>query len=279
MPVRSAFVQIAASTWRKPADPQVFGIVDVDFTAGGSFIERYNRRFGARITPTHLVGRAAGLILAKFPLSNAKIGLSRVWLRNSADVYFTIATGGGTDLFGYKVAAVDAMRLVDLERSLRTATKAIRDGSDKGYARSRRIALALPIFILRPFAALASFATNVLGLDLSSMGFPRDAFGGAGEPLGDLRLRRYRRSVCHLADYLRNRSSRSADTGRGAAPQTVRGLLATAARTSAQHPPGGANSAAESPKQRCAHDAEAAECQPAGKPRGHRHHLPHHEER
>lgn len=179
MPVRSAFVQIAASTWRKPADPQVFGMVDIDFTAGESFIERYNGRFGARITPTHLVGRAAGLILAKFPLSNAKVGLSRVWLRNSADVYFTIATGGGTDLFGYKVAAVDATRLVDLERTLRGAAKAIRDGSDKGYARSRRIALALPIFILRPFAALSSFATNVLGLDLSSMGFPRDAFGGA----------------------------------------------------------------------------------------------------
>lgn len=174
-----SFRKIAASTWRRANDPQLFGGADIDFTAASAFIERYEERYGVRITPTHLVGRAVGLVLAKYPKANAKIGVWRVWQRNSADVYFHIATQGGEDLFGTKVRAVDRISLAELERTLHAAEKGIRDMSDKGFVRSRRIMLALPLFVLRPFIALTSFAANELGIDLSSSGFARDAFGGA----------------------------------------------------------------------------------------------------
>lgn len=174
-----AFRKIAASTWRRAKDPQLFGGADIDFTAASAFIERYEERYGVKITPTHLVGRAVGLVLAKYPKANAKIGIWRVWQRNSADVYFHIATENGEDLFGTKVGGVDRLSLAELERTLRIAEKGIREMSDRGFVRSRRIMLALPLFVLRPFIALTSFAANELGIDLSSSGFARDAFGGA----------------------------------------------------------------------------------------------------
>lgn len=179
MQTPGAFRKIAASTWRRANDPQLFGGADIDFTAAGAFIERYNERFGVKITPTHLVGRAAGLVLARYPKANAKIGMWRIWQRNSADVYFHIATEDGEDLFGTKVRAADGISLAELERTLNAAEQGIRDMTDKGFVRSRRIMLALPLFVLRPFIALTSFAANELGIDLSSSGFARDAFGGA----------------------------------------------------------------------------------------------------
>jgi pyruvate dehydrogenase E2 component (dihydrolipoamide acetyltransferase) len=179
MPSPGAFRKIAASTWRKPTNPQLFGSGDIDFTAAYAFIERYNTRYGVRLTPTHLVGRAAGLILARFPQANARTGMWRLWLRNSADVYFLIAAESGADLFGTKVIAADRVSLADLERTLRAAEKRIGDGTDIGFVRSRRLMLALPLFLLRPLIALTSFIANELQFDLSAAGFARDAFGGA----------------------------------------------------------------------------------------------------
>jgi hypothetical protein len=179
MPNPGAFRKIAASTWRRPSNPQLFGSGDIDFTAAYAFIERYHQRYGVRLTPTHLVGRAAGLILAKFPQANARTGMWRLWLRNSADVYFLIATENGADLYGTKVSGADRVSLADLEKTLRAAEQRIRDGSDVGFARSRRLMLALPLFLLRPVIALTSFIANELQIDLSSAGFARDAFGGA----------------------------------------------------------------------------------------------------
>jgi hypothetical protein len=180
-PVRNptAFRKIAISIWRRPNNPQVFGNIDVDYTKARDFIARYNARYNVRITPTHLVGRAIGMILAKFPEANAKISFSRFYQRNSADIYFNVLAADGRDLAGLKFSAADRLSIAELERDLRDRTRQIRLGRDRAFNRGRALFHGLPIPIMRFVLALYEFADNAFGFDLGWAGYPHDPFGGA----------------------------------------------------------------------------------------------------
>ncbi len=175
----SAFRVLAAASWRAPNDPTVLGMIDVDYSAAAAFIARYDAVFGTHLTPTHLVGRAAGLLMRRYPEANAVIRFSGIKLRPGADVFFMVDSGEGHNLTGRKLDAVDALSLGDIERSLRASVNDIRAGNDAtfgaGHARLRRT----PLWLARPVAKLMSFLANRLGLDMRPMGPPPDAFGGA----------------------------------------------------------------------------------------------------
>lgn len=180
-PVRqpTVFRKIAISIWRRPNNPQLFGDIDIDYSSARSFISQYNERCRTKITPTHLVGRAVGLILAKFPEANAKISFSRLYLRNSADIYFNVLAADGRDLAGLRFSAVDHLSLAELERELRDRTRQIRLGRDAAFNRGRGLFVRLPIWVLRLVLAFTSFSDNTFGPDLGWAGYPRDPFGGA----------------------------------------------------------------------------------------------------
>lgn len=175
----SAFRKLAASVWRAPNDPTLLGVVDVEFTAARAFTARYNRLFGTRITPTHLAGRAAGLLLAKHPEANAVIGRRRIWLRQSADVFFVIASENGRNLTGRKIAGADGVSLAETERRLRGATAAVRDGKDEVFGKGHDTLRRLPLWLARPFVGLTGFVTARLGIDLPALGAAADPYGGA----------------------------------------------------------------------------------------------------
>jgi len=175
----SAFRILAAASWRAPNDPTVLGMIDVDYSAASAFIARYDAEFGTHLTPTHLVGRAAGLLMRRYPEANAVVRFSGIKLRQAADVFFMVDSGEGHNLTGRKLEAVDTMSLGDIERSLRASVSDIRAGNDATFGKGHEQLRRTPLWLARPLTKLMSFAANRLGIDMRPMGPPPDAFGGA----------------------------------------------------------------------------------------------------
>src|SRR5262245_38640404 len=103
----SGWRKLAASAWNRPMDPQFFGDLDVDAEPLLAYLEDARRSGGEHVTMTHLVGRAVAYGLAAVPEMRVRIALGRVYERQSIDVFFIVATRGGRELTGVKVADAD----------------------------------------------------------------------------------------------------------------------------------------------------------------------------
>ncbi len=175
----STFRRIAASMWRRPTDPTIYGFIDVDVTETLVFIERFRAATGRKLTMTHVVTRAVARAFAKHPTLNAKIRFGgRIEVRDSVDIFVSVATEGG-DLSGVKVEGADGL---DLETVLTTTTERVRrtrEGTDETYRRSRSTLGGTPWWLLRPLLWLSDVVSNELQWDLPGLGMPRDPFGTA----------------------------------------------------------------------------------------------------
>lgn len=95
-------------------DPQFFGDMDVYAEPLLAYIEDSRRTGGEHVTMTHLVGRAVAHGLATVPDLRVRIAHGRVYERQSIDVFFIVATRGGRELTGVKVADADRKTAVEI---------------------------------------------------------------------------------------------------------------------------------------------------------------------
>jgi pyruvate dehydrogenase E2 component (dihydrolipoamide acetyltransferase) len=176
----SSFRKLAAAMWKPPNDPHIFGSVDIDMTPALELIEKYNARYDCKVTVTHLAARATALALARYPEANAKIGWSRIVVRNSVDIFCQVATGeGGRDLSGARISGMDKLSLADIGEKLRDAAGKIRRDEDPAFRRSRGLFKTLPLWGIRMVLWFMSLLSNKLNFHLPSLGMPRDPFGSA----------------------------------------------------------------------------------------------------
>ncbi|MFO0551085.1 MAG: 2-oxo acid dehydrogenase subunit E2 [Polyangiaceae bacterium] len=175
-----SFRRIAAAMWRHPSDPTIYGSMDVEVTETLAFMQRFRAETGRRLTMTHVVAHALAGVFARHPELNAKIRFGgRVELRSTVDLFVSIATEGGKDLSGARVASADRMSLVEMIDAVEERARGVRRGEDPGYQRSRETFKALPWWLARPAITLTDVLTNELHLDLPEHGMPRDPFGTA----------------------------------------------------------------------------------------------------
>lgn len=170
---------LAAALWRAPTDPTLLGVIDVEFSAAADFLARYNELFRARVTPTHLTGRAVALLLAKYPETNAVIDLTRIRLRESADIFYLIASERGRNLTGQKIEAADRRSMAEMSNTMRDTVRSIRRGQDPNFSISHANLRRSPLWLVRMIVPVVDFVNNWLRLDLPALGAPRDPYGGA----------------------------------------------------------------------------------------------------
>jgi len=178
----SSFRKLAAAMWRAPNDPHIFGMLDMDATPALGLLGRLDaaREQGQpRVTITHLVVRALAMLLARHPEINAKVGFSRILLRNRVDIFCQVSTDGGRDLSGARIQGVDALSPREIAARLSGAARDIREDRDPSFKRSRGLFKALPLWALRLVLGLLSLLSNKLNLHLPRLGMPRDPFGSA----------------------------------------------------------------------------------------------------
>jgi pyruvate/2-oxoglutarate dehydrogenase complex dihydrolipoamide acyltransferase (E2) component len=170
--------RIAAAIWRGPADPQIYGTLEVDAAPITRMIERA-RAQGVRVTPTVVVGRAIAHALRAVPDLNVRLVGGHAVPRPSIDVFFIAAVGGGNDLSGVKVTRVDEKGAIDVARELAGRSARAKRGDDPEFLRTKRLMEGLPMALLRPIMRMTAFAANQLDLDLPALGVHRAPFGSA----------------------------------------------------------------------------------------------------
>lgn len=169
---------VADAMWRAPTDPQIFGGLELDARPITSYIEAA-RAAGHRVTPTHLVGRAVAHALAEVPDLNVRLRGGRAYPRASIDVFFITAIAGGRDLSGVKIEDASGKSAVAVAEELSRRATAMKRGTDREFARTKRLMDALPARLLPAALRLTAFLTERLAIDLPALALRRSPFGSA----------------------------------------------------------------------------------------------------
>ncbi len=176
----STWRRIALHIWRAPADPTVYGNLEIDMREALEYLETVNTRDRrAPATVTHMVVKAIATALRDFPDSNAIVSGNSIYLRDSADVYCQVSMGGGRDLTGVKIPAADTKSVAEIAEEMDGRVKNVHGGRDKGSEQSKRVVSQVPHRVLGWVLKVAEYLTYDLRLDLSRFGLAYDQFGGA----------------------------------------------------------------------------------------------------
>lgn len=171
--------KLAGSTWGPPNDPQFFGDLEIDATAMLATIESLREITGAHVTLTHLTGRAVAHALTTVPELTVRLARGREHARDSVDVFFIVATGGGRDLSGVKIERADQKGVVEIAEELAQGQRGLADGTDTSFGRAKKMLTVLPPRALRWGLRISAWLTSDLDLDLPRLGMRRQSFGSA----------------------------------------------------------------------------------------------------
>ena len=171
--------KVAAAVWGHPNDPQIYGDLEVDATNLLVFIEEARRATEVRVTVTHVVGKALAHALAEHRDLNSRLYRGRFVPRDSVDIFFVAAVGGGQDVSGVKVVDADRKSLVAIAEELQARVGRIRSGGEAEVGQSKNLLDAMPFSLLRPLLEFMTWLTADKNADLKRLGLPRQAFGSA----------------------------------------------------------------------------------------------------
>jgi pyruvate dehydrogenase E2 component (dihydrolipoamide acetyltransferase) len=171
--------KLAGSFWGAPNDPQFYGDLELDAGNLLAHLEQVRAHTGAHATVTHAVGRAVAHGLQEVPDLRVRLAHGREYPRESIDVFFIVATGGGDELTGVKIEGADQLSAVEIATALQRRTSAIAAGTDQEFGRAKQMLTVLPPRVLRQALRLSAWLSSDLHLDLPMLGVRREAFGGA----------------------------------------------------------------------------------------------------
>jgi|SRR5579871_860145 len=171
--------RVAAQAWRPPKDPSVYAMLDVPMRAALAYLDRLRAETGVRVTVTHLVARGVALAIARYPQLNGIVARGRIMLRDSVDIFLQVATEGGADLSGIKVARVNEKSVVEVARETEERVRLLRERRDRQVERTKSMLDRLPVRLIGPVMRALAYLTYDLDLDLSRLGVVKDSFGSA----------------------------------------------------------------------------------------------------
>lgn len=171
--------KIAAATWGRPVDPQIYGDVVVDAGALLDFVHRARRATGLKVTVTHVVGKALARAFAEHPDLNGYQRRGRFVLRDQVDIFFIVSAEAGAELSGIKVERADEKSVAEIAEELIRRTERIRGGRDEEFGRTKRLLATVPPRPLGLMLRLAAWLAVDRNLDLPALGVRRHAFGSA----------------------------------------------------------------------------------------------------
>lgn len=176
----SSWRSISLGAWGKPADPTVYGWLEIELSRAQLYLAELNASQPTKVTITHLVGKAAATAIRRRPEVNAVVRRGRqIYQRDSVDVFFQVAYEGGENLSGAKVIDADRKSVVEIARELDAHVHAIREHARHALSRPDAVTGRMPALLRRPLLRAIEYAVYDMGLDLSPFGMPRDAFGSA----------------------------------------------------------------------------------------------------
>lgn len=171
--------KMASALWDAPRDPQIYGWLELDATALLAFIRELRGR--ARVTPTHVVGRAVARALAAVPDLNVRLVGDHAVPRPSIDIFFITALieGGRRDLSGVKIVDMDRKDVVTVADELAERSARKKRGEDREYSQAKRMLTRLPSPLLRVALKGVAWLVGERGVGIPWLGLEASPFGSA----------------------------------------------------------------------------------------------------
>ncbi len=177
----SSFRKIAIGTWRTAYDPSVYGTMELRMDEAMRYIAEFREKTGKKLTVSHMVAKAAAMVLKECPDANAILRWNRVYLRKRIGVFFQVVmTDEGVDkvdLSGATLYDVEGKSLADIIDEFNAKVESVRARKDPALEKTRQTFLGIPYFALNGVLRLISFLSYTLNLDLRRFGIPQDPFG------------------------------------------------------------------------------------------------------
>jgi pyruvate/2-oxoglutarate dehydrogenase complex dihydrolipoamide acyltransferase (E2) component len=171
--------KLAVHTWSPPRDPSTYALVDVPMGAAIAYCDRLRTESGVHVTVTHLTVKGVALALARFPQMNGIVSRGRIMLRESVDIFMQVATSGGAELSGLKIANADRKSVLEIAREAEERVARIRARRDQQVERTKSVLDRVPARILGRIMRVIAYLIYDLDLDLSRFGVVKDEFGTA----------------------------------------------------------------------------------------------------
>src|SRR5215475_2470580 len=177
----SSFRKIAIGTWRTAYDPSVYGTMELRMDEAIRYIHAFREKTGKKLTVSHMMAKAAAMVLKECPDANAILRWNRVYLRKRIGVFFQVVmTDEGAhkvDLSGATLYDVEEKSLHQIYDEFNDKVAQVRARQDPALEKSRKTFLGIPYFALNFALRLISFLSYTLNLDLRRFGIPNDPFG------------------------------------------------------------------------------------------------------
>jgi pyruvate/2-oxoglutarate dehydrogenase complex dihydrolipoamide acyltransferase (E2) component len=177
----SSFRKIAIGTWRTAYDPSVYGTMELRMDEAIRYIHAFREKTGKKLTVSHLMAKAAAMVLKECPDANAILRWNRVYLRQRIGIFFQVVmTDEGAhkvDLSGATLYDVERKTLLEIYDEFNGKVEAVRTRQDPALEKTRATFLGIPYFALNFVLRLISFLSYTLNLDLRRFGIPQDPFG------------------------------------------------------------------------------------------------------
>lgn len=169
--------KITTAAWGDLTDPQIYGDLEVDAGEILSFIAEARDKTGVKLSVTHMAGKAVAHAIGENRDLNVRMHRGDFVERDTADVFFIVSMGEGSELSGVKVARADEKPVVEIARELAERATKIRTGGDPEFGKTKRMLDRTPLWLLSRSIRLSAWLTADRDLDLKKYGLPRQAFG------------------------------------------------------------------------------------------------------
>lgn len=177
----SSFRKIAIGTWSTAYDPSVYGTMEIRMDEALRYIAAFRERTGRKITVSHLVAKAAAMVLKACPEANAIMRWNRIYLRKRIGISLLVAMTdeglGKVDLSSATLYDVEQMSLLQICDTLEEKVQKVRARRDEALEKTRGTFKGIPFLALNAVLKLMSFLSYTLNLDLRAFGIPNDPFG------------------------------------------------------------------------------------------------------
>ena len=177
----SSFRKIALGTWENAWDPSVYGTMELRMDEAVRYIAEFRAKTGRKLTVSHLMAKAAAMVLKECPDANAVIRWNRIYLRKRIGIFFQVVmTDEGSDkvdLSGATLYDVERKSLVEIVDEFQAKVDAVRARKDPALEKTRQTFHSIPYLLLNRFLKTLSFFSFELNLDLRWAGIPSDPFG------------------------------------------------------------------------------------------------------
>jgi pyruvate dehydrogenase E2 component (dihydrolipoamide acetyltransferase) len=177
----SSFRKIAIGTWADAYDPSVYGTMELRMDEAMRYLAEFREKTGKRLTVSHMMAKAAAMVLKETPDANAILRWNRVYQRKRIGIFFQVAMTdqgpGKIDLSGATLYDVEQKSLAQIYDEFNDKVEKVRARKDPALEKTRGTFLKIPYFALNRVLKFISFLSYTLNLDLTSFGIPNDPFG------------------------------------------------------------------------------------------------------